>query len=166
MALDATVGSPDANSYVTVNEADAYFEDRTFVSAWDAFTDKASALVTASQMLDWYVKYVGYKATSAQGMQWPRTEAYYTDGTEIADDVIPPEIKKAVYELTLSSLESDRTADDDMAGISYAKVGNLAVKATKGDYSSTAREAIPQKVWKILSELIISNSSVVRLIRA
>ena len=33
--LDATLGGPDANSYVTLAEADAYFAGNTHVNDWN-----------------------------------------------------------------------------------------------------------------------------------
>lgn len=167
MALNATVGSPDANSYVTVAEAASYFANRTHSEAWGEFDGQSAALCTASQMLDWYVGWKGVKTTSTQAMQWPRTDATRGDGTEIADDELPPELKVAVYELALSSLEEDRTADNPLAGIDQVKAGTLMVKASVGGVDSTAEEAIPEKVWKILSDLYVRGSlSVVRLVRA
>lgn len=167
MALNATIGSPDANSYVTVAEANAYFSDRVHSSAWDDFDDKASALVTASQMLDWYVRWKGYKSTSEQSMGWPRINVVRKDGTEVPSDIILPEVKVAAYELALSSLEADRTADDPMAGIEQIKAGSLMVKADNGDADSTAADVIPEKVWRILSDLYMRGDlAVVRLMRA
>ena len=167
MSLDATVGSSSANSYVTVAEANDYFSDRLHADSWEDFDNQASALVTASQVLDWYVKWKGYKTTSTQSMQWPRKGVIRSDGTTIADDIIPSELKTAVYELTLSSLTSDRTADNPMAGIEQVKAGSLFVKADSGDFHTTAVSVIPEKVWKIISDLYSSGSlSVVRLMRA
>lgn len=167
MALNATVGSADANSYVTVQEASAYFANRTHSSEWGEFDNQPAALATASQMLDWYMKWKGTKSTTTQSMQWPRVDALRPDGTEIANDVLPPELKVAVYELALSSLDEDRTADDPLAGIEQVKAGTLMVKASMGGYDSTSEDAIPEKVMKILSDIISSGSvGVVRLMRA
>ena len=167
MALDATVGSPDANSYVTEAEANIYFADRLHAEDWDNADNPASALITASQMLNWYVKWKGYKATSTQYMGWPRVNVIRRDGTEVANNIIPTEVKVATYELALSSLESDRTSDDPMAGIEQVKAGSLMVKADNGDYDSTAADTIPEKIWKILSDLYMKGDlAVVRLMRA
>lgn len=167
MALIATVGSPDANSYVTVQEAAAYFSHRTHSEAWGEFDEQPAALCTASQMLDWYIKWKGIKASAEQAMLWPRTEVSRNDGTLVADDIIPPELKVAVYELALSSLDADRTEDNPLAGIDQVKAGTLMVKASAGGYDSTSEDTIPEKVWNILSDLYNSGDiSVVRLVRA
>ena len=167
MALNATVGSPDANSYVTVSEAASYFSNRTHSEAWGEFDAQAAALCTASQMLDWYFKWKGTKTSTTQAMKWPRTDAVRSDGTEIADDEIPPELKVAVYELALSSLDDDLTANNPLAGIDQVKAGTLMVKASVGGVDSTVQEAIPDKVRNILSDLYSRGDlSVVRLMRA
>lgn len=167
MALIATVGSPDANSYVTVAEAAAYFSNRVHSEAWDAFDNQAAVLSTSSQMLDWYVKWKGYRSSTTQSMLWPRMEVTRRDGTLVADDIIPPDLKVAVYELALSSLGADLTANDPLAGIEQIKAGSLMIKADNGDIDSTAADAIPEKIWKILSDLYTTGDmSVVRLMRA
>lgn len=166
MALNATVGSPDANSYVTVEEATSYFADRAHSSAWTEESNQDSILVTASRMLDWYIKWKGIKSSVVQSMQWPRVGVVRPDTTEVDDDVIPNDVKLAVFELALSSIEADRTADDPMAGIEQVKAGSLMVKADNGDVFSTATDTIPEKVKKILSDLVSQGSiSVVRLMR-
>lgn len=167
MAIDAEVGSSTANSYVTLAEANSYFNDRLHSEIWDDADDNASALVTASKMLDWYIKWKGYRSSTTQSMLWPRTSVLRKDGTAVDTDIIPADVKVAVYELALSSIEEDRTADDPLAGIEQLKAGSLMLKADNGDSDSTAQKVIPEKVWNILSDLWTSGSmSVVRLMRA
>lgn len=167
MPLNATVGSTSANSYPTVAEANAYFANRIHSSGWDSFDDQAALLVTCSQMIDWYFKWKGVKVNDAQSMKWPRTGAVRRDGTVISETEIPPEIKIAVYELALSSVEEDRTSDFSLYGLEQVKAGSLMVKAAGSKSPPSAKKAIPEKVSKILSDLYIKGSlNVVRLMRA
>lgn len=164
MALNAEIGSSSANSYVTLDEAEAYFEDRTHVEAWSEFESQEAALVTASRMLDWFVSWKGYKSSTDQSMLWPRTGVYRKDGSVVEDNIIPLDVKTAVFELALVSLEEDRTEDDPLSGIEQVKAGPLMVKADVNDYGS---DVIPEKIWKILSDLYSNGGSrIVRLIRA
>jgi len=163
MALDATVGSASANSYVTVEEASSYFDDRAHASSWGSFGEQEEILITASRMLDWYISWKGVKASITQSMDWPRSGAIRPDGTEVDDDVIPPEVKIAVYELALSSLSGDRTVDNELTGIKMIKVSSLQIEA---DTDSTGKPTIPTKIRMILSDLISSGLSVIRLMRA
>lgn len=168
MAIDATVGSSTANSYVTLEEADDYFADRAHSSEWEESSEQSQLLITASRMLDWYVTWKGYRSSTTQSMQWPRTGVYRKDGSEVDPTIIPTDVKTAVFELALSSIDDDRTADSDLAGIEEVQVSTLKIKADDGDYNSTAAETIPEKIWKILSDLYSTGGgvSVVRLMRA
>jgi len=165
--LIATVGAEDANSYVTQEEANDYFLDRVHASDWEDFEEKDSVLITSSQMLDWYIHWKGSRSTTIQNMLWPRTGVIRKDGTIIDSDILPSELKIAVYELALSSLEDDRTDDNALAGIDQLRAGSLMIKAGPSGVNSTSIEAIPKKVYKILSDLYtLGGTSVVRLLRA
>lgn len=167
MALDATVGGESANSYVTLVEADAYFEDRAFATGWVSHGSQAQLLITATSLLEWYVKWKGTKTLTTQALHWPAVGAVRKDGTSISGASIPTEVKVAVFELALSSLLEDRTSENPLAGIEQVKVASLLIKADNGDSSSTAKKVIPEKVWKILSDFYLNSGlGVVRLMRA
>ena len=170
MALIATVGTSDANSYLTVEEAQAYFDDRAHSEDWDACDNQSAAIVTASKQLDWYAVWKGLRSSDTQSMEWPRkfvtmqntqdveyisfwyynfpyeyyTENYY-DST-----IIPPEVKQAVCEFALASLAADRTTDLDFAGISQIKAGPISVTAD----IRTNINPIPDSVWKVVRRFI------------
>ena len=166
MALIADVGSPNANSYVTVAEANEYFSNRLHSEVWEEFDGKAPALITASNILDWYLKWKGSKSTSTQSMEWPRVNAFNKYGVEIADNIIPEAVKQAVFELALSSIPSDRIEDNPTSGYEQMKIGSLMLKMADG-VSASSSDALPDKIWKILSGLYQkSNVSVIRLVRA
>jgi len=166
MALNATISAVDANSYVTLAEANAYFLDRMHSSAWEDEDDKDKLLISSSRMLDWYMKWKGVKGSSVQSMQWPRTGVIRPDGTEVDDDVIPFEVRIAVYELAFVNIEADRTAEDPLAGIGEVKAGSLTVKAGPEKPNQTNAKVIPSQIYNILSDLIINSGGVVWLQRA
>ena len=170
MALDATLGAVNANSYVTQAEADAYFADRMHSSAWSALDDavKDQLLISSSKMLDWYINWKGNKATVAQAMQWPRSGAIRPDGTEIDDDVLPPEVMTATYEQAFANIEADRMEDDPLAGIGQLRAGSLMIKAGAEKPNQTNASPVPDQIYRILSDLYNQGSSisVVRLLRA
>jgi len=167
MPLISTPGQSNTNCYVTVLEADQYFADRTHSSAWDESKAQESALVSASEQLDWYVTWLGGRVDNVQSMDWPRVGAYSKFGTEYAPTDIPKEVKQAVYELALSSLDIDRMADSDLAGLSMVQAGPLVIKTDAKDQNSDAVQPIPTKVWNIISHLATQSSTgTVRLGRA
>ncbi len=171
MSLDATIGGVSANSYVTLDEANDYFTDRLYNTDWDNFTDQESALVTASRMLDWYMKWKGVKADvlSPQFMDWPRVDVIDQDGIAVLSTIIPPEVKIATFELAFSDLTTDRTADNDMAGFSEVKVGPLMVKSDATSLRTSKPKTIPSYIENIVHGLIRSGNGgvqVTRLVRA
>ena len=169
MALISTLGATDANSYCTRAEGDAYFTDRMHSSAWIALTNevKDQLLITSSQMLDWHIKWKGTKATTAQSMQWPREDAIRPDGTEIDDDVLPSEIKTAVYEQAFVNISADRMSDDPLSGIGQLKAGSLMIKAGPEKPNQTNAKPVPDHIYAILFDLYTQGrGSVVRLLRA
>ena len=77
IVIVATPGAADANSYLTLADAQAIIDglvEDDDVTAWaSATTDqKNRALYTATQRLD-RERYLGARATDTQALQWPRT---------------------------------------------------------------------------------------------
>jgi hypothetical protein len=132
MALGKSV-----NSYVTVAEADAYFEDRLDAAAWvEASSDeKAKALITATSYLDG-LDWLGTAVSSEQALAFPRNGAFYEPrlGAEVTlTAVVPDRIIKATYELAYHFLNNDGLLDDtgsvinlQIASINLAKIKNAS----------------------------------------
>ena len=165
MALVIIPGDPSANSYVSEAEADTYFENRLYSDAWNSFVQKEQALILSTSMIDWYIDFIGYKTDPAQALDWPRTDAIRYSGVEIPVDEIPPEVKTATYELTLSMIESDVTQDWDLQGFKKVKADVLEIEVD-GSSNNPAPNAMPDRIYKILSDLTRnSNTSGVKVIR-
>jgi hypothetical protein len=114
ITIIATPGATDANSFVTIAEADAYVDLQMVRTGWPvADDDKARALIAATADLS-ALHYVGSRAQTAQALAWPRTGApnpdarqdgYYPFGAFVpeivwyAEDVIPQRVKDATCEL-------------------------------------------------------------------
>lgn len=169
MALNATLGASDANSYATSEEADLYFADRMHSSSWEALTKatKDQLMVTSSRMLDWHVKWKGIKTDTVQAMQHPREGMIRPDGTEVGSGVLAPEVKIATYELAFMNISSDRLADDPLAGIGQLEMSTLMIKAGPEKPNQTNAKPVPKHIYAILSDLYVQGrGSVVRLLRA
>jgi len=166
MALNSTIGASDANCYPSLVEANAYFVDRAHAEAWEEVENQTQMLITASSQIDWYITWKGTRVTGTQSMDWPRSGVYDKVGELYPEDVIPNDVKIAVYELALSSFTVDRTADGGLAGLSEVKAGSLMIKTDDGMYN-TQPDIIPDKIWKILTGLTTkSGIGVIRLVRA
>ena len=129
--IDATIKGASANSYVTLAEANTYFETVPDSSTWTNKTDdqKNRSLISATRWIDSFVFY-GDRCDDGQALKFPRNN-YQVDGVELACSKIPNNIKYAQYELA-RALANDTDAMTGNVGtngnISEAKLGDLAVK--------------------------------------
>ena len=129
--INATLSSASANSYVTLAEADAYFETVPDATTWDNKLDDARnrALIAATRWIDSFV-YFGDRCDHGQALKFPRNN-YQVDDVELACTAIPNNIKYAQYELA-RALANDTDAMTGNVGtngnIAEAKLGDLAVK--------------------------------------
>ena len=129
--INATVKGENANSYVTLTEANSYFETVPDSTTWDDKTvdQKNRALIAATRWIDSFV-YYGDRCDDGQALKFPRNN-YQVDGVELACSKIPNNIKYAQYELA-RALANDTDAITGTTGkegnISEAKLGDLAVK--------------------------------------
>ncbi len=97
--INATLSSASANSYVTLAEADTYFETVPNSSTWDDKTDdqKNRALISATRWID-SLNFYGDRCDNGQALKWPRNN-YHVDRVELTCSLIPADIKYATYEL-------------------------------------------------------------------
>ena len=101
--IDATLKGTAANSYVTLAEADAYFETVPHDEHWTGSNDaKNRVLITATRYLDNF-EYYGERCSTTQALKWPRKE-YKVDGVKIDCTFIPQPVKNATFELAHSLL--------------------------------------------------------------
>jgi hypothetical protein len=133
VTLDAIVNSPTANSYGTVEEADAYFAGHLYAAAWTSLTGSAldkkpQALIMATARID-VLPWDGVVATLTQRLQWGRMGMVDRGGRALAATVIPDDIKMATFEETLSLLVKGREpgTTDPLANFSAIKVGSLSI---------------------------------------
>lgn len=107
----------DVNSYVTVAEADAYFDNKLDVAAWTEASpeDKGRALMTATSMLDG-LNWIGVAVSDSQALSFPRSGNYFDPriGLEVVlnETAAPPRIINATYEQAYHILNNDGLLDD------------------------------------------------------
>jgi hypothetical protein len=163
----ATAGAADANSYITLEEAQAYADGDIDAVEWYAASvdQRTRALITATRNLD-LVGFVGTRSTTTQALAWPRTGFTTTEKT-YADDEIPAEIKLATWELA-NSLVKDMVIAGQVAGSTPLIPGipNAGLKRVKLDVMEvewkpdqqlavTPLKALPQ-LQNLLNELILN----------
>lgn len=127
----ATLKSETANSYVTLAEADSYFETVPDETNWDNKSNDAKnrALISACRWID-SLNYYGDRCDEDQALKWPRNN-YTVDDVELACTAIPNSIKYAQYELA-RQLANDTEAITGNKGTDgtyeEVKLGEIEVK--------------------------------------
>ena len=162
MSLDATPSGANANSYVTVAQADTYFAGRLNASAWTESGDQEAALIHATRWLD-HFDYRGERAVPRQPLKWPREFVYDEDGYELPLATIPREVRDATCEAALALLANPAAFErTGLEGFSEAKVGPLEVKIRPAMLTTD----LPDVVQNILGRWLLNSGISGRLWRA
>ena len=102
-------GKADANSYVSVADADAYAADHELPSKWSSATtaQKQKALRLATQNLDarYNGRWLGTRNIRLQALDWPRFNVEDSDGYLVDFNVVPQAVKDATVELALRQVQ-------------------------------------------------------------
>jgi len=175
IAIDATVGGANANSYLTLNDAQAIidgFVQDADVTAWaSATTDqKNRALFTATQRLD-RERYLGARVTDTQALQWPRTgvrrpDTYintYAVGFPFRittdyfnDNEIPTQVKYAQIVLAVYLHNNpDGIGLSGLEDYKNVKIGSIDVTPNLG-YGAVGADKVPPLMERYLTGLRIS----------
>lgn len=137
MALIVEDGSglPDADSYASEAEADAYNLTHVASTAWtEAVTNaKEVALRKAANYLDgrFHQRWKGDRYTENQALAWPRIGVIDDDGYTVLETTLPLRVKRAAIEAAIKSLSGELNPDLPNPGSvskSRKKVGPLEVE--------------------------------------
>lgn len=172
--FNATPGDAGANSFATVEFADDYFALQLHASAWPAssagadLAEKQKALVSATRWLD-SQPFVGFKATDAQSLSWPRSSSdcfdggFYVGDLFIAAGTIPAKLKEATCGLALFLLQKDPTSfvDEDLSQFSEVQLPGITLKTRPG----AVENRLPANVIERLGALVSGGYGTVRLVR-
>lgn len=152
LVIVATPGASDANSYLSVADADTIAGTMLSTKAWGTATsgDKGKALVAATRYLD-QLEWVGTKAATTQALLWPRTDAQCGEKS-YSSTAIPEEVKYATFDLADALLEdstllttSPAGANELIAGIPNADLKSASVDVLRVEFKDTGSGSSPQK---------------------
>jgi hypothetical protein len=167
--IDATVGGPNANSYLTQAEANAYFDTRPpLPTPWQTTGDPAIRLIIqATRVFDALAQpfktlfvdtgrvyyrvrpmWTGVAAGGTQRLAWPRAGMFDQNGYAISPAIIPQTLKDATAELAGQLGITDRTLDNDVIiqGIKSVRAGSVGV-SFKDDIMA---QVIPDFVYNMI----------------
>lgn len=149
----------DANSYISLAEAETYFLlERPNATDWDLFDDetKEASVRFATKLLDtedWY----GYRTSpNTQELAWPRNLVYDADRRQyFQPDEIPKFLKCATAELAVALAREDRTLAAESAagaGLKKAKIDVLELEwfENSAKIIERAKPLIPSIVCRLI----------------
>lgn len=126
--FDSTVGFSTANSYVSVEYADAFFAASVNSVSWPTVElQKQAALQEATRVLDEQFDWIGQIATTTQALAWPRSDAVDQEDRPIAIDVIPKRVADATCSLALFLIANGGLSKSGM-NVKGLKVGPIDLK--------------------------------------
>lgn len=137
MALTVETGAiiANADSYISVSDADAYFTKHGSPSDWTGLSaaNKESALRYAAISLDEMFDWTGEIVNTTQALSWPRDGATDNDERYYDFDTIPTIIKNAQCELALYHASNSLNASYDRGGqITSEQVGPIKTEYQDG----------------------------------
>jgi len=148
----------NTNSYVTVADADTYFDTRIDTAQWVVLGDtiKEQALVTATQLVDDNA-WIGSAVSPSQALAWPRKAATYPDDRlgyqiTIPEDEIPERVKVAVFEQALHLVNNEDLLTETTQTFESISVGSISLSDSNGDVTRTSIR--PSLVMKPIRPLI------------
>ena len=133
----------NADSYVSIADADAYLAGRGAGAAWStlATDDKEIALRLATEYIDGIFgsRFIGQRTASAQALAWPRKNVFMYESTVSLDDaLIPKAIKNATAYLALES-RSVSLASNAGAAVKREKIGPIETEYAVSSGSSSSQ---------------------------
>ncbi len=134
MAIDATPGGANANSYISVSDADDYFSNHLYPAEWDSadVSQKEKALKMSTRILDEKIDWIGLKNTKEQALAWGRS-GVIDDGYDVPSTIVPDAIKNATAEFAKHLIADNSTENADGKGLEKLEVGSVKLTFDKTD---------------------------------
>jgi hypothetical protein len=158
--LEDGTGVAGANAYIDAAGVTTYLTDRGRETAWSALVAPAQqvAIIKASDYMEkrWGKQYKGIKFLLTQGLGWPRSDAFDSDGNEFASDALPVQLLQAAAEYavraSIADLMFDPAVTDGQQSVPIGgikkikeKVGDLEVETEYQD-ANNERAGAPSGV--------------------
>ena len=146
----------DANSYLSVADADAYWADHGAPVTWTGVDAvKEAALRAATAYLDrrFGARFRGCRVSSLQRLAWPRNGAV-RDGYELESNALPRELKEATAELALRQLTESGGLMPDVADPSNIIAESVSVGPISESKTYDGSGKALEKRWTVVDVLM------------
>jgi hypothetical protein len=155
LIVEDGTGKADAESYISVADADTYFAARANAT-WAALLTaaKEAALRAATDyMLGAYAgRWAGVRVSSTQALDWPRSLVVMRDApalTYYADDAVPAAVARACADLAVRASAGSLLADQG-AQVTQETVGPISVSYAAGARQATRYAAVDNALAPLL----------------
>lgn len=164
MALDTTIGGESTDSYVTL----AAFQTYAANMGWTLTgTDAAqeAALRRGALYLDGTYTWAGVRKTREQARDWPRDEAYDSDGWHVGYEDAPQKVKDAQCEAAWLHLGGTDLSPTKIGAVTSERVkaGPVESQKTYGGAPATPRFA---SIDRLVADFVIGGPNQLRMLRA
>lgn len=131
LTVETGAGAADAEAFISVADADAYFAARGNAT-WAALDTAAKEqnLRKGAEYLEAFYRWKGDRATTTQALSWPRA-GVTVDGVDVASDAVPVAIQRANAELAVRASAADLAADEGPQ-VKQEAVGPISVTYADG----------------------------------
>ena len=164
LIVEDGTGLPDADSYVSVTDCEAYATARGMTFSASPADDAEAALRRATAWVDgsFRARFPGRRRNGrGQALEWPRIGAEDQEGNAIADNEIPVEIVQATCEAAIRELAAPGALSPDVVMAQTLKSASVdgAVSVTyAGGGGVDGQRPIATVIDDILSSLIGSRA--------
>ena len=158
-------GKSDAESFISVEDADDYFEARG-ITNWGeklSTTEKEQALRRGTDYLEatYGDRWKGERVTADQALSWPRY-GVCQNGFDVASDVVPVAVQRACAEMAIRAAAGELSPDLG-AQVKSEQVGPIAVTYADGARQQVRYQAVDNLLAGLLSG---GGQSFVKVVRA
>lgn len=152
MAIDSTVKGATSNSYVSVVDADTYFNLSIFKSTWTQLStdEKEQFLVFSTRRIDAEL-FVGTPTEITQSLQMPRTGIIdRTQSLWVDENNIPYEFTKAVLELVTEYIKEYKDESPTFSKSDQERMSDVTIGPLKGTLRKVSEYSLPDIVKRHL----------------
>jgi len=153
--MSLTVGT---DTYLDLEGAAAYFNDRLHSQAWVAATDpdRERALKTATRLLD-TLDYQGVRTSRTQGLAWPRLCIMDPRGSAVPGNTVPTFVSAACAEWGIWLLSHDPA--QPVHTVTRKQVGDLNV-----ELAASLPDALPPLVRAYLAPFLSGSQNTAQIV--
>jgi hypothetical protein len=153
LVVEDGTGKSDAESYVSVADADAYHVARSQTGWAGTNAAKEALLRRATELLDASYAWRGTIATEAQGLRFPREGILDRDKREIAANEVPTAIVRACCELALLLLGGQGVGGGfGSTATATGTVRRVRAGSVEVEYADAGRVASPASPSNVLPD--------------